>query len=353
VSEAIQVREDPLELDTMKLGRVLAESGFFSDSREAAQAVVKVLAGRELGFGPIASMRGVNIIKGKVSLAADLQAAAIKGSAKYDYRVREHDSERCVIEFFQGSDSVGVSTFTMADAKDAGLLANDTWRKYPRNMLFARAMSNGARWYCPDVFGGAVYAPEELGARVDEEGSVVEVSAPALEVEWEEKPKGPRKSTAKQKAKLAVLASNFGWDDEERRRRAGVASFTDLTFDQASLLIEAWESEETPGGVATGETSLGKEEDPGEGTPPGPTSEGAGERKSPSPDTESSAPEDDAFEEWDEPATEEHLARGVQVFGGSSKLLLAARHEFPDAGIQSSVHITKRQLTQLIEGKLG
>ena len=28
-------------------------------------------------------------------------------------------------------------------------------------MLFARAISNGVKWYCPDVFGGPVYVPEE------------------------------------------------------------------------------------------------------------------------------------------------------------------------------------------------
>jgi hypothetical protein len=36
-------------------------------------------------------------------------------------------------------------------------------------MLFARAMSNGARWYCPDVFAGPAYTPDELGADVDGE----------------------------------------------------------------------------------------------------------------------------------------------------------------------------------------
>ena len=48
----------PLE-DTMRLGKVISSSGFFQDARQEAQAVVKVLAGRELGFGPIASMMGV------------------------------------------------------------------------------------------------------------------------------------------------------------------------------------------------------------------------------------------------------------------------------------------------------
>ena len=68
------------DLDTMTLGTVLARSGYFQDARDAAQAVVKVLAGRELGFPPIASMRGIHIIKGQVALSANLIAAAIKRS---------------------------------------------------------------------------------------------------------------------------------------------------------------------------------------------------------------------------------------------------------------------------------
>ena len=28
------------------------------------------------------------------------------------------------------------------------------WVKYPRNMLFARAMSNGVRWFAPEATGG-------------------------------------------------------------------------------------------------------------------------------------------------------------------------------------------------------
>ncbi|KAF5276407.1 hypothetical protein FQR65_LT16339 [Abscondita terminalis] len=34
-------------------------------------------------------------------------------------------------------------------------------------MLFARAISNGVKWYCPDVFSGPVYTPEELSMTID------------------------------------------------------------------------------------------------------------------------------------------------------------------------------------------
>jgi len=159
----------------MELGKVLAQSGYFTDAKDANQAIVKVLAGREMGFGPIASMTGIYIVKGKPSMGANLIAAAIKRSGRYDYRVKELTDEVCRIEFFEviggKRESIGVSEFTKAQAQKAGTQNMD---KFPRNMLFARCMSNGAKWYCADVFGGPVYTPEELGAVVDgETGEVI------------------------------------------------------------------------------------------------------------------------------------------------------------------------------------
>lgn len=154
--------------DVMTLGTVLAKSGYFQDARDAAQAVVKVLAGQELGFGPIASMTGIYIVKGRVSLSANLIAASVK-RGKYNYRITELTDTACKIDFYEGKEKVGESAFTMDDAKAAGLAFGENYKKFPRNMLFARAMSNGAKWYCADVFGGPVYTPDELGAMVDGE----------------------------------------------------------------------------------------------------------------------------------------------------------------------------------------
>jgi hypothetical protein len=158
--------------DPKELGTVLAASGYFQDAREAAQAVVKVLAGAELGFGPIASMTGVFIVKGRVTLSANLMAAAIKRHPKYDYRIRDYDDSKAVIQFFQLRNGEwtdeGTSEFTMEDAKRANLAGGENWKKYPRNMLLWRAMSNGAKFYCPDAFSGApVYMPDELGIEID------------------------------------------------------------------------------------------------------------------------------------------------------------------------------------------
>ena len=158
------------EMTITSLSEIFAQSGYFSDARGAAQAAVKILAGKELGLPPIASMTGINIIKGKVSLSAVVMASVLKRSPGYDYKVIELSDTICKIDFIRNGQSLGVSKFDMADAKQAGLLDGGMYKKYPRNMLFARAMSNGIRWYCPEVLGGPAYTPGELEAGADSEG---------------------------------------------------------------------------------------------------------------------------------------------------------------------------------------
>jgi hypothetical protein len=170
--------------DLRSLGEVFARSGYFKDAADMSKAIVKIIAGGELGFGPMASMTGIYIVKEKVTLSANLIGAAIKRSGRYNYRILQHTDQICEIEFFDSGQSIGKSSFTIDDAKKADLTSNLTWKKFPRNMLFARAISNGAKWHCCDIFGGPIYTPDEMGAPVtiSEDGEmevVEEAAAPA------------------------------------------------------------------------------------------------------------------------------------------------------------------------------
>lgn len=159
----------------LRLGKALAASGYFQDARDANQAVAKILAGRELGIGPIASLTNIYIVKGRITMSANLMASQVKRSGRYDYKVIKSDKMICDLEFFEQGQSVGHSVFTIDDAKQAQLVNGDNWQKYPRNMLYSRAMSNGVKLYCPDVIGGPAYAPDELGVVIDgETGEVIE-----------------------------------------------------------------------------------------------------------------------------------------------------------------------------------
>lgn len=145
------------------LAKHLVRCGYFKEMRDVSQAVIKILAGKELGFQAVAAMTGINVIQGKISLGANLIAALIRRSKSYDYRIKKHTDTECVIEFFQNKESLGTEKFSLDDAKRANLLGSDAWKKYPKNMLFARCISNGAKYHAPDLFGGSpIYSNEEL-----------------------------------------------------------------------------------------------------------------------------------------------------------------------------------------------
>lgn len=150
--------------EAVRFARAAAESGYFQDASDTAQAMVKIAYGLDLGMSPVAALSGIHIVKGKPCLSATTVAALIKRSGRYNIKVLEHTRERCSLAFFENGEHVGDVTFDLDDARDAGILDNPMWRKYPKNMLFARAVTNGARWYCADVFHGAIYTKEEMGA---------------------------------------------------------------------------------------------------------------------------------------------------------------------------------------------
>ena len=164
--------------DALSIADTFHKSGMFSDIKSQAQAMVKIMAGAEMGISPFAAMSGIHIIQGKPTIGAGLMAARVKGFGKYDYRVTEHSEKVCSIDFFQGKDKIGNSTFTIQDAQKAGTKNID---KFPKNMLFARAMSNGVKWFTPDIYESPVYVPEEMEA-IATDDAVAEVVVPDSEL---------------------------------------------------------------------------------------------------------------------------------------------------------------------------
>jgi hypothetical protein len=116
-------------------------------------------------------------------------ASMVKGSGKYDYRITESNEKKCSIDFYQktvtpdgilNSEMIGNSTFTIEDARKAG---TQNLEKFPKNMLFARCISNGVKFYTPDVFSGPVYTPEEMdfAQPIKEEAAQFEVINPVTD----------------------------------------------------------------------------------------------------------------------------------------------------------------------------
>lgn len=216
--------------DAMTMAKTFAESGMFADTKQAAQAFVKIQAGIEMGIPPFQAMSGVHIIQGKVTVGAGIMAAKVKGSGKYDYKVLQNDDKACSIDFYKGKDKLGNSTFTIDDARKAGTKNLD---KFPRNMLFARAMSNGVKWYTPDVFTGPVYTPEEF--EVEDQGYAQEVKTTPLNIE------------AKVETKPAVETGDNGLEKLRTEFRKVLGSATHVLEEKeitaAHQALEGWNAE--------------------------------------------------------------------------------------------------------------
>jgi hypothetical protein len=167
------------------LAEVFVQSGFFKDVKGQAQAIVKVLYGRELGMSPLQAMIAINMVEGRPEVASATLGAIIKRQGKYDYRVKELDATKCAIEFFEGKAetgvSIGVARFTVEDATRAGLAKKFNYTAYPEDMMFSRAMSRGVKRFCLDAVGGVpVYSEGEIREARDARvaaGEVIEAGA--------------------------------------------------------------------------------------------------------------------------------------------------------------------------------
>ena len=211
-NQPVTIMQPPSFEETMRTAQALATSGFFKDCRAPEQAFAKILFGQELGLGAAASLSQVFIVEGKPALSATLIGAQIKKSGRYDYRIKHSDDNGCVIDFFERGELLGDASFSMDDARRAGLAGKDNWKKYPKDMCRSRALTQGARAYCPDVFGGAVYTPDEIGADVvfDESGEIRTVTQEPAHPAKLAKPKAVTKNVSPQDADKAERLALIG-----------------------------------------------------------------------------------------------------------------------------------------------
>jgi hypothetical protein len=86
--------------EPMALGSIFVKSGMFKDIKSQAEAVVKILAGRELGLAPLESMTNIYMVNGKIALQSKIIASLIKKSQKYTYQVDKLDDAICEISFY-------------------------------------------------------------------------------------------------------------------------------------------------------------------------------------------------------------------------------------------------------------
>ncbi len=123
---------------------------------------ITIMTGMELGLPPMTALRLIHVVQGRPVMAAELiVACALKASDCEYFRCVETTDKVATYETKRKGDPAPVRhSFTIEDAKRAGLLNKDNWKKYPAAMLRARCKAALARDHYPDAAAG-VYSADE------------------------------------------------------------------------------------------------------------------------------------------------------------------------------------------------
>lgn len=137
-----------------------------------------MMSGMELGLKPLAALRLFYMTpEGQPSLSARGMLAVVQSSGLLekwtDVIEGDGDAREAVITVKRRGLPTLTRTFSMADAKKAGLLGKQNWSKYSDRMLWNRAVSFALNDLFADLLGG-LYEPSEVGGPViDEDGEIV------------------------------------------------------------------------------------------------------------------------------------------------------------------------------------
>lgn len=133
--------------------------------KRPAAVMACILSGQEAGIGPMQSLRQIFVTDdGKVGMAAELMRSLV---LKEGHEIWPEDYTNTRVTMAgrrRGNPDANPTrvTWTMDDAKKAGLTHRKNWQGYPRAMLTARATTELCRLIFADVIAGISYSLEEL-----------------------------------------------------------------------------------------------------------------------------------------------------------------------------------------------
>lgn len=168
--------------DMRRMGAVMARSRLFGMKSED-EVLALMLVAQANGQHPAAAARDYDIIQGRPSKKAE---AMLRDFIQAGGSVQWHrlDNEVAAATFSHPAGGSVRIDWDMPRARDAGLASKDMYKKWPRQMLRSRCISEGVRTIYPVATGG-MYAPEEVQDMPAERdmgaAEVVEPAATAIE----------------------------------------------------------------------------------------------------------------------------------------------------------------------------
>ena len=137
----------------------MAKSGLFG-IKDPDQALSLMMIAVAEGKHPALVARDYNIIQGRAAKNAEAMLRDFQGAGgRVDWHELTDKSVSATFSHPQGG-SVKIS-WDMERAAQAGLNGKDNWKKFPRQMLRSRVVSEGVRTVWPSATSG-LYAPEEM-----------------------------------------------------------------------------------------------------------------------------------------------------------------------------------------------
>jgi len=142
-----------------RLADYIAKSRLFGlATRE--QAIVMMSIAQAEGRHPAQAAKDYNVIQGRPSKTAEaMQRDFMQAGGRIEWHDLSDDIAAATFSHPQGG-SIRI-LWDMPRAAKAGLSGKDMWKKYPRQMLRARCVSEGVKTIYPAATGG-FYTPEEV-----------------------------------------------------------------------------------------------------------------------------------------------------------------------------------------------
>jgi hypothetical protein len=141
--------------------------------RKPANIMVAALTGRAHGWDVMTAMRNGHVVEGTWGLRPEAMLGLVRRAGHSVTAELTPEGATLVGKRADTGDEMTLS-FTMDDAKRAGLASKQVWRNYPTAMCYWRAVGMLCRFLFSDVTLGLM-SVEELGAAIDTDGEVVDL----------------------------------------------------------------------------------------------------------------------------------------------------------------------------------